>query len=82
MKVVWKNSTVVPCKFDDLDLGESFRIIGGRGAVYIKVHNCPDDKDMMLEIETGNLFTPTSSKVEQIKSQIIVDSNVPQCYRY
>jgi len=94
MKINWKNkinNQVNTLYFNDLDYGETFRIVGSQ-AVYIKVGRKPKqynnytttasnpDFDHMHELVTGYLFAPTSSTVEIIDVTVNVDSLKPHIY--
>jgi hypothetical protein len=90
MKTHWKNQKTVkyPLYFSDLSLKDSFRIKGGRNAVYTKVIAGTNDvipghysQEVMFEIETGKLFKPTLSEVELVDVEVTIGTELPDLYR-
>lgn len=85
----WKNP--VPSRnlyFSDLKVNDTFRIIGGRGAVYTKVavsHGVSTydirGREFMMEVATGLLFEPTSSNVELVQVDVQIASPKPYIYK-
>lgn len=82
MKVLWNGPSSRPnIVFADLQLNEAFRIVGGHGAVYVKVETGRGQKEeYMYELATGKLWTPTRSVVERISVSVAIDTTKPACY--
>jgi RecJ-like exonuclease len=98
MKVSWQDEGVIPVKplyFDDLSVGESFRIdtVNSKGAVYRKVDLTAYLKDedidevygvdntcAMEEIATGKVFTPTKSPIKRVDVDVTIRQAKPDLY--
>lgn len=87
MKISWKNTKVTTeLTYSDLQVGESFYINSGKGAVYTKVvyrdrsYTSKKDEYFQLEIATGKLFKPTNSGVRRVNVEVQIDVNKPSIY--
>lgn len=84
----WKNPT--PSRnlyFSDLKLNDTFRIVGGKGAVYTKVSGAHAARnsnirgcELMMEIASGLLFDSTSSPVELVEVNVQISTPKPYIY--
>jgi hypothetical protein len=77
---VKKNVPQKNLTFEDLLLNDNFKILGGRGAVYRKVRHKGTEDYFMLEEATGKLFHTTSSPVEKVSVDVVVNSEKPNLY--
>jgi hypothetical protein len=85
----WKNpARNLYFSYHDLKVNDTFRIVGGRGAVYTKVsvsHGVSTHDirgcEFMMEVATGLLFEPTSSNVELVQVDVQIASPKPYIYK-
>ena len=83
MRVNWNSGKNGSCAlhFSDLMLNDSFRIVDGRGAVYVKVQH-RDGTFGMLELATGKIFAPTLSEVELVEVEVNIKTVKPAIAGY
>ena len=86
-KVHWKKSPPQSLYFEYIEVGETFKIdsFRSKGAVYMKVHTSHrvsgyPDQYLMLELATGKLFSPTTSRITRVNVDIHVDAEKPEIY--
>lgn len=91
MKINWKSNKKT-LDFTDLKVNESFRIVSpySKGAVYTKVDIGAFGLDSIkktygifgqLEIMTGKVFPPTTSEVELVEVNAVIEQDMPNLYK-
>ena len=82
MKVSWQAPNVAKTSFDALAVGDTFKIFNAE-AVYVKVNVRPvhaDADEGMMELATGTVYPPTSSRVVKVDVEVNVDAKRPSIY--
>lgn len=83
MQIKWKLTKNV--YFTDLELLDTFKIVGGRGAIYMKVsiNKQITNEELIygqLELATGKVFKPTSSPLVLVDVEMNVETPKPSIY--
>jgi len=87
-KINWNTSKKTDLFFEDLDVGDTFRLANG-AAVYMKVSSGRGlyftvsneyENEGMLELATGKVFAASESEVVLIDVDITINAEKPEIY--
>jgi hypothetical protein len=83
MKINWVGDSTDSCYFNDLEINNLFVIDSHQslGAVYKKVKHSDNNQYYQLEVQTGLLFKPTSSRVKLVQGELIINRSKPSIYK-
>lgn len=70
--------------FNDIPVGETFKNIRGRGAIYRKVllRENHQDRVYMEELKTAKLFPPTTSPIQLVEVNMEIFAKKPKIRGY